>query len=107
MVDADYKFISIEVGSYGKQSDWGIFSASSLHPNIENGILHIPPPNNLPNTDITAPHVSVGDAAYPLKNYLMRPFSGLRLSIEQENFNQNLSRARRLVECAFGIITSK
>ncbi len=74
LVDADYKFISIEVGSYGKQSDGGIFSTSSLHLNIENGILHIPPPKNLPNTDITAPHVFVGDTAYPLKNYLMRPF---------------------------------
>ncbi len=107
LVDADYKFIGIEVGSYGKRSDGGIFSTSSLHHNIENDILHIPPPKNLPNTDITAPHVFVGDAAYPLKNYLMSPFSGLRLLIEQENFNQNLSRARRLVECAFGIITSK
>ena len=37
----------------------------------------------------------------------MRPFVGQTLSIDQEIFNRNLSRARRLVECAFGIITSK
>lgn len=107
LADADYKFVSVEVGSYGKQSDGGIFSTSSLYHNIESGTLRIPPPKVLPNTDITVPHVFVGDAAYPLKNYLMRPFVGQTLSIEQEIFNRNLSRARRLVECAFGIITSK
>lgn len=107
LVDANYKFISVEVGSYGKQSDGGIFAASSLYHNIESGTLNIPSPKNLPKTDVIVPHVFVGDAAYPLKQYLMRPYSGQNLSAEQEVFNSSLSRARRLVECAFGIITTK
>lgn len=107
LVDANYRFISVEVGSYGKQSDGGIFTTSSLYHHLEQDTFNIPPPKALPDTDIIVPHVLVGDAAYPLKNYLMRPFSGQNLSPEHEIFNYSLSRARRLVECAFGIITSK
>ncbi|KAB0802364.1 hypothetical protein PPYR_04550 [Photinus pyralis] len=107
LVDAQYKFICVEVGSYGKQSDGGIFTTSSLYHHLEQNTFCVPGPKTVPGTNIIVPHVFVGDAAYPLKQYLMRPFSGHNLSQEQENFNYCLSRARRLVECAFGIITSK
>lgn len=30
MVDAEYKFISVDVGTYGKNSDSGIFNASNM-----------------------------------------------------------------------------
>lgn len=107
LVDANYKFMCVEVGSYGKQSDGGIFATSSLHYHLEQRSFNMPPPKTLPETDIVVPHVVVGDAAYPLKEYLMRPYSRNDLSQEQEIFNKRLSRARRLVECAFGIITAK
>lgn len=51
--------------------------------------------------------VFVRDASHPLKIYLMRPFAGRALSTEQEILNQNLSRVRHLVECAFGITATK
>ncbi|GFO12727.1 nuclease harbi1 [Plakobranchus ocellatus] len=30
MVDADYKFVYVDIGAYGKQPDGGIFAVSSL-----------------------------------------------------------------------------
>ena len=53
------------------------------------------------------PFVILGDEAYPLKTYLMKPFARKDLSCEERVFNYRLSRARRCVECAFGILTAK
>ncbi|KAJ8981185.1 hypothetical protein NQ317_014829 [Molorchus minor] len=61
----------------------------------------------LPQTDVYAPYVLVGDEAYPLKRYLLKPYPRQNLTDEQRIFNYRLSRARRCVECAFGILVAK
>ena len=44
LVDANYKFIAVDVGSYGKNSDGGIFSYSHLGQRFENGTMNLPEP---------------------------------------------------------------
>ena len=107
VVDAKYKFISIDVGGYGKQSDGGTFHASKLYACLRDKTLEIPEPNFLPGTEVTAPYVFVSDEAYPLLPNLMKPYSGSKLPLEHECFNKRLSRCRKTVECAFGIMNSK
>ena len=51
--------------------------------------------------------VILGDKAYLLKTYLMKPFARKDMSCEERVLNCKLSRARRCVECAFGILTAK
>ena len=46
--------------------------------------------------------VILGDPAYPLLPWLMKPFTGSGLSDRQRRFNYRLSRARVVVECAIG-----
>ena len=106
---ADYncRFTFIDVGGYGKQSDGGTFSASALYKFLENHEKTLPPPACLPGSAIDMPFVLLGDDAYPLKTFLMKPFTKRNLSNEEAIFNYRLSRARRTVECAFGIITAK
>nr|CAI5853407.1 unnamed protein product [Callosobruchus analis] len=47
------------------------------------------------------------DEVYPLKPNIMRPFPSRNLDNKSENFNKRLSRARKCIECAFGIWTGK
>ena len=53
------------------------------------------------------PFIILGDEAYLLKIYLMKPFARKDLSCEERVFNYRLSRARRCIECAFGILVAK
>lgn len=107
VVDANYKFIAIDIGGYGKQSDGGTFQASMLYQQLQSKQLEIPEPTYLPETTTKAPFVLIGDEAYPLLPFLLKPFGGKNLSLEQDCFNKRLSRARKTVECSFGIITAK
>lgn len=106
VADANYKFVCIDVGGYGKQSDGGTFASSTLYQQLENNFL-LPEGKKLPNSEVVLPHVLLGDDAYPLKSYLMKPYSKRNLSREEEIYNYRLSRCRRTVECSFGIMTAK
>lgn len=108
IVDADYKFICVDVGAYGKNSDGGIFSNSNIGKALQSNTFNVPENKNLPGTDISAPHVIIGDEAFPLKTYLMRPYPKPQLSDQRKlKFNDRLSRARKVVENAFGILAQK
>ena len=110
MVDANYKFIAIDVGSYGRQSDAGTWAHSIL------GKLLAPPNKlNLPDDCVIVgaeylglmPFVAVSDEAFPLQKHIMRPYSGRHATKEQDAYNYRHSRARRIVECAFGILAGR
>jgi len=62
-------------GSFGINSDGGIFAHSELGKFLETH-LDIPEDKELPGTSCLAPHVIVGDEAFPLKTYLMIPYPG-------------------------------
>lgn len=107
VVGPDYRFIAIEVGAYGKESDGGIFSNSNLSRMLQNGSLNVTSEQQLPGTQLFLPHVLVGDEAHPLKTFLMRPYPRKRAGSHEDIYNERLSLARHVVECAFGIMTSK
>ena len=108
LVDAQYNFIAVDVGCYGKNSDGGILAHSNLGEVLQNGTFRLPPDEPLPGTSLSAPYVIVGDEAFPLKAYLMEPFPGPQLTTdERRNFNHRLTIARRYVENAFGILSQK
>ncbi|XP_070410522.1 uncharacterized protein [Nothobranchius furzeri] len=109
VVDADYRFRIIQVGDYGRTSDGGVFAGSQVGNGMENGTLQVPASATLPGAAHlgAVPFAMVGDAAFPLKTYLMRPYPGKYLSHEKRIFNYRLSRARMVVENAFGILASR
>lgn len=109
LVDADYRFRCIQVGDFGRTSDGGVYAGSDLGMEMEGNTLHVPPSTALPGAAHlgNVPHVMVGDAAFPLKPYLMRPYPGQNLIHRKRIFNYRLSRARMVVENAFGILASR
>ncbi len=108
-MDARYCFRVIDVGGYGRTSDCGSLANSSFGQALRGGTLHLPPDRPLPGADHrgTQPHVFVADEAFPLRKNLMRPFPGRTLPRERRVFNYRLSRARLVVENAFGILSSQ
>jgi hypothetical protein len=114
VVDADYRFTLVDVGAPGSNSDGGVFSNTKLGQMFMDGKLDIPDGQKLPEAeddDPPMPFVLIGDEAFPSKFDLLRPYSkhdrNTQLPDDDRVFNLRLSRARRVVENAFGILTQR
>lgn len=111
VVDAMYQFICVNIGAYGKQSDAGIFGNSRIgqHLRYKPHKLKIPQDRIIPEAKEmgTMPYVIVGDEAFPLQRNIMRPYPSRKMSPKTAAFNYRLSRVRRIVECAFGILAAR
>lgn len=107
VVDANYKFIWADVGAPGSSSDAGIFNRSRLEPALRLGTLGLPLPEPLPNDDRDMPFFMIGDDAFPLRTYMMKPYSHRYQTIPERIYSYRLSRARRVVENAFGILARR
>ena len=108
LVDADYNFLYVDIGCQGRISDAGVFNNTQLCKKLEENSLNIPPPTILQVPyAVEFPYYILGDRAFALNEYTLKPFEGNpdRGSIERV-FNYRLSRARRVVENAFGILSS-
>lgn len=103
--DSKYKFTMVDVGASGHQSDGGILRNSKFWKYLTQGKL------NIPNTPVEngyhIPFYFVGDEAFPLRTDLMRPYPGKMLPKEKAIFNYRLSRGRRTIENAFGILANR
>ncbi|XP_050351879.1 uncharacterized protein LOC126774408 [Nymphalis io] len=105
--DSDYKFIFCDIGCYGRHSDSTIFEDTIFFTKLQEKSLNIPKPRPISTDGCTLPYVLIGDEAFSLSENLLRPYPGKRLTEKMRIFNYRLTRARRYVECSFGILTNK
>lgn len=104
LADANCRFLFVDVGVNGRVGDAGLWNSHDFKRAIEENLIEIPPSQVLPGTDIDVPTVTISDDAFQLSKRNMKPFPNRNLSEEQILFNYMLSRNRRVVECAFGIV---
>jgi len=82
VADADYCFISVEVGAYGSSSDSNVFKKLTFGKLLESNKLDIPDPRVLPSDaeGLSMPFVFVGDEA-------LHFFRACVTAISQQNVN--------------------
>lgn len=111
VVDHNYRFVIADVGAFGSESDGGVFAQTSFGQAIVNETvcetMRVPQDRTIPDVEGPVPFYLVGDDAFPLKRYLLKPFAGRNLPELEATFNYRLSRARRIVENAFGILAAR
>ena len=107
VANANYEFIYIDVGANGPVSDGGVWGNCTLSKRLEENKAGLPGPETLNNSTKCLPYIFVGDDAFPLKQYLLKPFPFRNQTDEQRIFSYRLSRARRIIENAFGIMSNR
>lgn len=62
---------------------------------------------DLPNSSVHLPYAIMVDDAFPLCSRIMKPYPQKDLTVKRRIFNYRLSRARRVVENAFGVLACR
>lgn len=87
LVDADLKFLYVDVGRNGRMHDSGVWNVSRLKRDLDDGRVGIPPQSRLPGSAKSTPYVVVADEAFGLKPYMMRPFPARELDLKRRVYN--------------------
>lgn len=106
VADAEYAFIAVDVGGEGSLHDSAVFKDSLFGQKFENKRLKLPKKEIIPGTNIELDYFFVGDGAFQLRCDLMKPYAARKLSMKEAIYNYRISRARRFVENAFGILVA-
>ena len=83
----DYECLYADVGSNGRVNDSGIWNKCSLLQGILNKTVQLPTKSKLKNGEM-APYVFLGDDAFALKEFMMKPFPGVHIYKVQKSRNR-------------------
>jgi hypothetical protein len=96
----------VNVGCQGRLSDGGVFANTTFKKLLETSSLNLPAIKVLPGRTSPSPFVFLADEAFALQQHIMTPFPGPQEKDSSKRiYNYRHSRARRVVENAFGIIS--
>lgn len=107
IANSNYEFIMVDFGMNGRVSDGGVLEYTTFFRKLKNNELKIPEASKPINSSKLLPYVFIGDEAFALRSDFLKPFSQNELDREKRIFNYRLSRARRIIENAFGILVSR
>ena len=106
LVNANYKFVYINVGASGRAGDTGIYTDSDLKKALDENSLNLPTSIHGIARKKIHYHI-VGDDAFSLSLQMMKPYPHRNMDKAKRIFDYRLSRARRVVENAFGILANR
>ncbi|XP_068203745.1 uncharacterized protein [Palaemon carinicauda] len=104
ITDLKLKFLYVDVGAEGGSSDGGTWSKCNFRHAIEQNRVGFPEDSTLPNDDNPIPFHITADDAFALKTMLMKSYSHTSQAHHEKIYSYRLSRARHVVENAFGIL---
>ena len=107
LVDTEYRFLWIDCRSNGSCSDAQIFNRNLLREKIEDSSLGLPPHEPLGEGGPDLHYFLLGDNAFALMPWLVKPYSQRQLTREARIANYWISRDRKVVENAIGILVSQ
>ena len=109
LVDANYNFMYADIGACGSESDGGVFAHTRLKYLFEHMGANLPPPEALSADPAGRPvgYFMLGDEAFGLAPWMLRPYPSRGFTRAERIFNYRQSRARRVVENAFGILANR
>ena len=90
----EYEFLYADVGSNGGVNDSGVWNKSSLLQAIQNGSVKLPKDDALPVNGVIAPYVFVGDDAFTLKKFMMKPYPQQNLTADKRVYNYPVDARR-------------
>ena len=102
-----YKFRWVDVGTAGSCSDAQVFYTCHLKRKIDDGSIGFPDLTLITQGGRDVPYFFLVDDAFALKTWLMKPYGRRMLTREERIANYRISRGRRVVENAFGILVSR
>ena len=106
VTDSRMLFLDVSTGWPGSIHDARVLRLSGVFREIENGTILTRPVTVINRTNVRP--LILGDPAYPLRPWLMTPFpAGGVLTAAQQRFNYRLSKARVIIERAFGKLKSR
>ena len=100
--DNQTRFMDVYVGVAGSTNDARVFKRSEWFAAAATGKILKKPIREVSGRSIQ-PYI-VGDAAYPLSPFCMKPYPGHNLTAKEREFNKRHSSTRMCVERAFGIL---
>ena len=107
LVHGQYKFRWVDAGTAGSCSDAQIFDACQLKMKIDDGSISFPDPAPITQGGRDVPYFILADDAFALKTWLMKPYIRRMLTSEERIANYIISRGRRFLKDAFGILVSR
>lgn len=105
MVDPKSRFIWASVGCPGSNHDSIIFRSTDLFARLIEGYIF--PAYSKLIEGINVPFMILADSAFPHFPWIQKPYTNAVLSEKQHYFNYRLSRARMIVERAYGMLKSR
>jgi len=92
VVDSSSRFLLVDIGSAGRNSDSTLFLSSPIRRYIESGQAELPEPEQL-GTVGQVPYVILADGGFGLSEYLLTPFPVPTTNTPQRAYyNTRLSR---------------
>lgn len=107
VVNAKYEFIYVHAGIHGRAADSGVLKKTKFYEKLINESLYLPDQSILPQSQVTAPYLFIGDSGFPLLHNLLVPYPYKDNDYSKKIYNYRLSRARRVSENAFGILATR